>query len=246
MEAELYRQMRELEDRHWWFAARRDIVGSILDTLDLPPDPRILDVGAGTGGNLEMLSRLGHVTGLEYDDAAAALARERGIARVLKGSLPDDLPFPPGEFHVIMLLDVLEHVEDDRSAVICLERLLAPGGFLVITVPACPFLWSYHDIQHHHKRRYRRRELKSLLLESGFRIRHTTFFNTWLFPVIVVTRLLRRMKSSVKIGEDTGMPSRFINGILQCIFSSERYLLGRISMPFGASLLAVAVKDRQK
>lgn len=242
METELYHQMREVEDRHWWFTARRSIIEAIMESLDLPQSPRILDAGTGTGGNLEMLSRFGQVTGLEYDDTAARFASERGVAPVLKGRLPDELPFSHGEFDVIILLDVLEHIDDDRAAVKCLERILAPGGTIVMTVPAFPFLWSYHDIQHRHKRRYRYPEVRSLLLESGLRIHRLTFFNTWLFPVIVVTRLFRRMKSSVKVGADAGIPSPFMNEILRSVFSSERRLITWMKMPFGASLLAVAHK----
>lgn len=89
MDPHIYKQMRSLEEQHWWFVGRRKIVGEILTSLDFPKDARILDAGCGTGANLQFLSQFGEVIGVELDDGAAALARERGSWPVLKGSLPD-------------------------------------------------------------------------------------------------------------------------------------------------------------
>lgn len=245
MEPEIYRQMREVEDFHWWFSARRSIIAKVLDSLKLPPAARILDVGSGTGGNLEMLSRFGTVTGIESDDMALNLSSSRKIAKVLKGSIPDDLPGFTEEFDLIIMLDVLEHIDDDSAALSCLGQLLAPNGVLVVTVPAFPSLWSDHDIQHHHKRRYRYSTLKNVLDESGLRLRHMTYYNTWLFPVIAAVRLFRKIMPSGATGRDVRVPSPLVNGVLKSLFASERSVVSRLKLPFGTSLLAVAERFEQ-
>ncbi len=128
MQPELYQQMRELEDRHWWFRGRRRIVSSLLATLALPHNAKLLDLGCGTGGNLEMLSGFGAVTGVELDADAAGLARRRGHAPILRGRLPDQLPLADASFHCVTMLDVLEHIQQDAASLATVNRLLLPRG----------------------------------------------------------------------------------------------------------------------
>ena len=246
MDPEIYCQMREVEDTHWWFAARRLIIATIITSLNLPPESKILDVGCGTGGNFEMLSRFGAVTGVEEDEMAITLCESRDSAIVRKGRIPDDLSCLTEEFDLIILLDVLEHIEDELAALKSLSPHLSPNGVIIITVPAFPFLWSDHDEQHHHKRRYRYSTLKHVIQESGFRLCHMTHFNTWLFPVIAVVRLFRRLKPSKVTGRDNIVPSTWVNKILKAIFSSERHLVTRFRLHFGTSILAIAKKNREK
>jgi SAM-dependent methyltransferase len=234
--------MRSLEERHWWFAARRKIVGEILTSLALPEHARILDAGCGTGGNLQFLSQFGDVTGVELDDGAAALARERGSWPVLKGSLPDGMPFVGQQFDLIVLLDVLEHIDDDAGSMCALADLLAPGGYLVLTVPAFPFLWSPHDEEHHHKRRYRAAGLRAVIANAGLRLSYLSHFNTWLFPMVAAVRLVRKVFPANEVGSDVQLPGPAVNRMLQTVFGSERRWIGRLRMPFGVSLLAVARK----
>ena len=234
--------MRSLEDQHWWFTGRRRIVGQMLGSLDLPKRARILDAGCGTGGNLKFLSRFGEVTGVELDDGAAALARERGAWPVLKGSLPDKMPFAGQQFDLIVLLDVLEHIDDDGASLHTLQNLLAPGGYLVLTVPAFPFLWSPHDEEHHHKRRYRAAGLQKIIQSTGLMLCYISYFNTWLFPMVAAFRLVRRVFPANEVGHDVQLPNPVVNRMLKALFSSECYWIGRHKMPFGVSLLAVARK----
>jgi len=234
--------MRSLEERHWWFVGRRRIVGEILASLALPGHARILDAGCGTGGNLQFLSQFGAVTGVELDDDAAALARERGTWPVVKGSLPDGIPFAAQQFDLIVLLDVLEHIEDDGASLRALQGLLAPGGVLVLTVPAFQFLWSPHDEEHHHKRRYGAAGLRGVIENTGLRLSYLSYFNTWLFPMIAAVRLVRKVFPANDVGRDVQLPGPAVNAMLRAVFGSERRWIGRLRMPFGVSLLAVARK----
>ncbi len=241
MEAELYRQMRDLEDRHWWFVGRRAIVASLLRGGDFPEGARILDLGCGTGGNLAMLSEFGQVVGAELDEHAAQLAQERGLAPVVRGKLPHGLPLDAGVFHCVTLLDVLEHIDDDRATLETVNRLLAPAGQLLITVPAFPFLWGAHDVAHHHQRRYRAKGLRQLLETTGYEITTLSYCNTWLFPVAAVVRLLRRCFPDGSSGTELSLPPAPVNTLLAAVFASERHLL-RMGLPFGVSLVVLAKK----
>lgn len=240
MDEKLYLQMREIEDDHWWFAGRRAIVGQVLRCLHLPEHAKILDAGCGTGGNLQLLSQFGDVTAIELDDRAAEMARTRGSWPVLKGSLPDDIPFSgEGRFDLIVLLDVLEHIDNDVGSLVALSELLSPEGYLVITVPAFPILWSAHDDEHHHKRRYRAESLANTIHNAGLQLKHMSYFNAWLFPVVATIRLMRRVLPSATVGGDVRLTSSILNTVLRNILSSERHLVSRAMLPFGVSLLAV-------
>lgn len=242
MEPNIYTLMASLEETHWWFAARRTIAESIIRQLALPRDACILDAGCGTGGNLVMLSRHGRVHAMELDDQSRKIANSKGIAQVLPGRLPDNVPFQQAQFDLIALLDVLEHVEDDRSTLRVLGSLLKPGGYLLISVPAFPFLWSAHDEVHHHKRRYLVSELRNKLEDAGLEITYASYFNTVLFPLIVGARQIGKFRPHKPESGDLTMPRPFMNRLLLAVFSSERFVLGRWSLPFGVSALAVARK----
>ncbi len=245
----LYAQMRTLEDRHWWFTGRRRIVAEMIRRLDLPADARILDAGCGTGGNLPMLSTFGAPVGVEYDAGAADLARARGICPVVRGALPGAMPFAPQSFRLITLLDVLEHLEDDRASLQALGALLAPDGQLLLTVPAFPFLWGPHDEEHHHHRRYRARGLRAVIAATGLRPRWMSYYNSSLFPAVAAVRLMHKALPSAgrgaaadEVGGELALPPAPLNGLLQYLFAAERHLLGRVPLPVGVSLIAVLEK----
>lgn len=237
MDARIYAEMAALEERHWWFAARRKILDKLISTLPLPADARILEAGCGSGGNLAMLARHGRVYGMETNAQALEFAAAKGTAQIAAGRLPAPIPFADQKFDLIALLDVLEHLDDDAAALNALRARLKPGGWLLVTVPAYPFLWSRHDELHHHKRRYVARDLRAVIEAAGYRVQYLSYFNTWLFPLIAAARLARAGSGH---SGDLTMPNRFANALLTQIFSSERMLLGRIVLPFGVSLLALA------
>lgn len=238
MERQAFDRMAELDGAHWWYLARRRILSSLIARYgDLPPDARILEVGCGTGHNLEMLSGHGHVDAVELDDDARALAERRLGRPVLNGRLPDIADEIEQRYDLLTLLDVLEHIPDDRSALAGTFRLLKPGGKLLLTVPANPWMWTAHDAVHHHHRRYRKREIGRLAREAGFQIDLLSPFNTLLYPAIAAMRLLG--KAVGKTESDDRMPSAPVNTVLDRVFGAERPLLGRVPMPFGVSIAAV-------
>src|SRR5204863_3409674 len=129
----------------------------VIERIVQPPrDARVLELGAGTGHNLAMLSRFGHVEASELDPVARKLASERLGREVLEAALPDLSMFPADSYDLIALLDVLEHVTDDLGSLQAIHGLLKPGGALLLTVPINPWMWSAHDVAHHHHRRYRK------------------------------------------------------------------------------------------
>jgi SAM-dependent methyltransferase len=240
MERHVYRRLGELEDRHWWFAARRRIIGGILEDICAGrPGLEILEAGCGTGGNLAMLESFGHLRAFEPDAEARLAAARKSHIPIDGGTLPDGLPYGRDRFDVVCVFDVIEHVEKDRESLAALARTLRPGGRLVMTVPAFPWLWSRHDEAHHHFRRYTKESLNSALRAAGLAPVKISYFNTLLFPAIAALRLLGKFLGRDR-GSDDRMPPRWLNGLLDRVFGLERPLLRRFSLPAGVSLLAVA------
>jgi len=238
MERQVFDRMAELDGSHWWYVARREILAELIGrVVRPPPGAAILEIGCGTGHNLAMLSRFGHVEAVELDDQARRLATSRLGRPVLAGSLPglaDDLAT---RFDLVTLLDVLEHIEDDVAALAGIRRLLKPGGKLLLTVPANPWMWSAHDTVHHHHRRYRQPDLARLLREADLTIDLMSHFNSLLYPAIAAVRLVGKLRGSSD--SDDHMPPAPVNSLFHALFASERHLIGRLPMPFGVSLVAV-------
>jgi SAM-dependent methyltransferase len=241
MRADEYQAMHDLELNHWWFRSRRrillDLVGQLAGAQ--PGLLRILDVGCGTGGNTGAYASFGWVIGIEPDSTAARLAQRRGGAVYCRSSA-GRLPFRNQTFDVAVASDVIEHIEDDAGAVAEIARVLRRGGSAVFTVPAHPWLFSEHDAALHHFRRYSRAALKEVLLENGLRLRKISYWNTSLFPVFCLYRLLHRRLGSASPQSDTTPAPRLINEVLTGLLGAEAAILRRGSLPWGLSLLSVA------
>lgn len=238
MDQAAYAGMNAVEQRHWWFVARRRIIASLIDRFALPPrNAKVLEAGCGTGGNLALLARYGHLEAFEFDDGARDLASAKGIADIGFGALPDRVALPDRSYDLIALLDVLEHIEDDRSSLRRLGDLLRSEGRLILTVPAIPSLWSRHDEIHHHYRRYTLETLRTCIAEAGLKVEKIGYFNSLLFPLAWLQRQAQRVRGHDAPLDD--MPGRLLNGALQAVFALERFLLGRVRMPIGLSLYAV-------
>jgi len=241
METQLYFQMAQLEKQHWWFVARRTIVNHLLKKIPLSTPNQILEVGCGTGGNLALLAQYGQVYALELNEIARQFASQSHCAQVVAGALPDNIPFEPAQFDLVVLLDVLEHLEADSLSLQALLPCLKSQGWLLITVPALPYLWSQHDENHHHYRRYLKTQLQETVTNAGYDIIMLNYFNFWLFPLILATRYWKRFWH--QSDDDLVLPSPWLNKLLAKLFASERYFINWLPFPTGVSLILVARKS---
>lgn len=205
--------MANLEDGHWWFRERRHLIGKAIEGI---PAGRALDIGAGAGGNTRVLAAAGwRATALEYSDSGVELARARGLD-VVQGDARD-IPFPDNTFGLLVAYDVLEHITEDDQVVAEIARVVAPGGKVLIAVPADMRLWSAHDEAIGHVRRYTREGLVALFDRPAFRIDEVRSWNVLLRPVVAWRR-----KSSE--GNDLTPLPALVNAGLTAIIRAERLL----------------------
>lgn len=240
MERIIYDRIRELETEHWWFVGRRRVLNALIQRLAPPPQAQILEVGCGAGGNIPLLKTHGEVAALEPDDDSRAYVAERFGITVDGGMLPDGLSYAPRSFDLICAFDVIEHVDDDAGSIAALAGLLKTGGALLTTVPAYQWMWSHHDVLHHHKRRYTLARYRKLFAQSGLQIETAGYFNTLLFPVAAALRLVKRWRGDQSA--DDAMPSPWLNRLLTKIFSLEAPLAAAGALPFGVSIAVIARK----
>jgi SAM-dependent methyltransferase len=240
MDKRLMQAMLAVDEHHWWYRGRRAIIAAELERLPLVPHTPVLDAGCGSGRTLLQLRRYGAVSGIELSEDAAAVARERGPFDVRIGRL-EALPWEEGTFGLVTCLDVVEHTPDDVVALTELRRVSRPGGWLLVTVPAYPSLWSRHDVANHHYRRYSRRSLGGAALRAGWQIERMTSFNSLLLAPAAIVRLAQRGRPA---GEDyqpdLHLGPAWLNGVLERPLRAEaRWLARGHTLPAGLSLLAV-------
>lgn len=228
-----YEEMFMTQSVHWWFEGKRRVIDSIIRKKIIPPkNSRVLEIGSGTGANLAVLSQYGNVTAMELDDYAREAIRGNSCASKVKGWLPDGLTEINGQtFDLICMFDVLEHVENDGAALESIKPFLNPEGKIIITVPAYQWLFSVHDKNLGHYRRYTRRGLSALLSEHGFNVTYSGYMNTFLFPLMMIARLFNTT--------GTGIPGFGLNKIFTSIYSAESIFIPAVSFPFGGTVTAV-------
>jgi len=233
-------QTHRAEDRHWWYRGRRQVLDRVISGLRLPARARILDAGCGSGRNMVELARHGAVSGVELSSTSVALARARNAGEVIAGSVLE-MPFESDGFDLAVCLDVIEHLADDVAALRELRRVVAPGGLLLVTVPAYQWLWSGHDEVNHHHRRYNSRSLERAAAQAGWERVRTTHFNSLLLPVAILLRILDRVnRSTTESSLDLWVPPQPLNWLLERPMLLEAALIGRGGrIPVGLSLLAV-------
>ena len=237
-----FQAMLALDERHWWYRGRRRVVRAVLDDLPVPDRTRLLDAGAGSGRTLDELAVYGHASGIELDPGGVEAARERG--HDVERAPVEAIPHPDRSFGVVTCLDVLEHTRDDVRSLRELLRVTRPGGFLVVTVPAYPRLWSRHDEVNRHYRRYTRRSLRTAAESAGWAIDRMTSFNAaYLLPAAAV-RVARRSANGDS-GSELALTPASLDRVLELPLRAEAALIARgVSLPAGLSLLAVLHRPR--
>ena len=239
MDRRVYDRMAEHDSTHWWYRARRDILADYLTREGkLPANARILEIGCGTGHNLPMLAAFGAVDAIEIDPAARAIASARLGKPVSDAPLPALPGVPRGAYDLIAVLDVVEHIEDDVAALAAMKQCLAPGGKILIAVPAHQWMWSAHDVVNHHHRRYSKASLVKAIRAAGLKERKLGYFNSLLFPLAAAARVAGRLTG--RDDSDDSPPAGPVNALFERIFRVERHLVGRVPMPVGVSILTLA------
>jgi SAM-dependent methyltransferase len=244
-----YEVMHDQELVHWWFSGRRVLLERLLQRhLPAVRSPAILDFGCGTGGNALAYAAFGPVVGIEPDRNALRFAKSRSAAaRAYRitycRAVGTALPLRSGTFDVVVASDVLEHIADHEAAAREIARVLKPGGVLVFSVPAHPWLWSSHDEALWHQRRYRRADLLRLLASAGLEVHWLSYWNAVLFPAIALRRVLAPAPRGPVRLSDATLPPAFINRALTRMLRLEARLLDWIRFPFGVSLVGVAGRD---
>ncbi len=243
----VYQIFYNIETKHWWFVARRRIILSLLrffvkkKLANKTTELKICDMGTGCGATLLELSSKYSAVGIDKASEAVNFSRQRGVT-VLPGELPDKLPFESELFDAILVLDVLEHIADDRTAVRNIVGLLKKGGLLFATVPAYPWLWTKRDVYHEHKRRYTRTEFIRLFQNNDLAITILSYFNCFLFIPAALIRIFKKYLGIDKYEPDVDVPSEPFNTILRSIFLFEAFFLPYLYLPFGLSMICVARK----
>ncbi len=249
MNPEEYDIMYARENTYWWFQGRKNILLRMIERFNLlrGGKARVLDLGCGTGLILEEMARRTFAIGLDFSLKALNFCRSRGIENLVRGDVTR-LPIKDGSVDLVLALDLLEHVEDDRTLLREVLRVLSPEGHILATVPAHQYLWSEHDEALHHYRRYSHAEFLKRIRECGFQpIKYSFVISfTWL-PIVVfrfAQKFLRKVIPSKK-GPKTHiilLPDP-INSLLISILSLEGRLLERMNLPLGVSLLCIARKE---
>jgi len=240
MEATVYEVEAAVEETHWWFVGRRRLFARELARAGIRRGGRVLDIGTSTGANLRLLRDLGFhdVTGVDASENALRFCRSKGLGPVQMGDVCN-LPFADASFDLVLATDIIEHVDDDARALREISRVLAPGGKVLITVPAFQSLWGLQDEQAHHKRRYRLRALGAQIAGSGLKPLAGYYFNYLLFvPIWAARRIIARL--GIRLESEAQVNTPPINALLSLIFSLDVATARWIRPPFGVSILFMA------
>lgn len=240
MQKYLYKDLYNLEEIHWWHKAKRNLVSYIIKQNFSGNKNKILDVGCGTGKNLEYFAKFGKTWGIDSAKEAVSYCKKRGVKNVIFGNL-EKIPFRKESFDCITALDTLEHVNDSK-AVRELERVLKKSGILIVTVPAFPLLWSKWDEVLHHKRRYTKETLKKVLQKNRLKILKISYVYSFLFFPAFTIRLIKKFIYKDHYPSDFKLSNKIVNYILGKVAEAEKFLVINSYIPFGTSLIAVVKK----
>lgn len=243
MQQHTYAIMNRVENEHWWYVGRRAILESFLGRLIEQgkfQNPRILDVGCGTGGNLEMLKNFGAAEGVDVSDDALEFCQSKGLT-VHKG-LAEEMPFADETFDIVTALDVVEHLDDDIAGLKEMHRVLKKDGKTLIFVPAFMWLWGVQDDVSNHRIRYTKKQIVERLEKAGFKVERATYANWTFFAPILGGRTLMRI-TGIKPESENNVNVSALNGIFGKLFAAERFWLKKFNFPFGVSIVITARKS---
>ncbi|MBD3210107.1 methyltransferase domain-containing protein [Candidatus Micrarchaeota archaeon] len=241
MEKDFQEKYHRLEKSHWWFRARRDMI------LRLAKEKKrtisILDMGCSGCPLLRTLKKDGfkNLQGIDSSQEAVRACREQGFDNVSRMSA-ENTEFPKNSFDLLISSDLLEHIEDDCAALREWNRILKPGGIMIVFVPAFRFLWSRHDEINRHFRRYSRKELMEKLGHSGFSVERASYWNFCLFLPALSLKCIQRLFSKKGSDQLFGLPP-LLNTLLLWMLKAENFFLEHLDLPFGVSVFAVARKS---
>lgn len=244
MQQHTYAIMDEVEGSHWWFVGRRAILETFLqqikEALSVQRSAlRVLDVGCGTGANLEMLSQFGEAEGVDVSDDALEFCRRKGLT-AQKG-LAEKLPFADESFNITTALDVVEHLDDDVAGLREMHRVTKKGGYSLIFVPAFMWLWGVQDDISNHRIRYTKKQIVERLEKAGYTVERATYANWTFFAPILAGRTLMKL-TGIKPESENNVNVSALNGIFGKLFGAERLWLRKHDFPFGVSIVIVAAK----
>ena len=241
MDAEAYKEMIELQEEHWWFVARRDVIKSFIK-MQMPQGSasKVLEIGCGVGGNVGLLSQSGHYRGIDMYKPAIDYCSEKYPQFEFECTRVEEIPqeFKSNKFDSIYLLDVLEHINDQVAILKSAQNYLTQSGKILVTVPAFEFLWSPHDDFVHHVRRYTKAGLKKVLEDSGYKVERISYFNSILFPLALAQRLGMRLLNR-KLSTHLSTPPAIVNWLFKVIFAQEAWILKHTNLPVGLSIIAI-------
>ena len=240
MQAHHYPILYQVEETHWWYLGRRRIIQSLVEKICTTFDkqnPRILDVGCGTGANLKMLAAHGRAEGVVFSQLAVDFCRERGLDSVKLGAV-EQLPYENGSFDLVTALDVVEHLDDDVAGLREIRRVLRRDGRVLLFVPAFMFLWGVQDDVSNHRRRYTLPSLLRAVEAAGFSVEWSSYANISFFlPVLLVRSVMRWL--GLRAATEYGINISMMNGPFSSLFAAERFILKRGKIPFGVSAVCI-------
>jgi len=250
MNTQEYQRLYEVENVYWWHIGRQRIIERLIEFyFKEAKDLEILDAGCGCGGNYKMLQKFGHILGIDNSENSLNFCQKNNFNNVL---LTDccQTKLKDNTYDLIVALDLLEHLESDKAAINEFHRLLKEDGKLIITVPAYQFIWSNHDESLHHKRRYKIKQIYSLLQDNSFSVIKGSYAITFLAPPIIIFRLVENLIKKVFnyriIKKSYFYLPKILNNLFIKILYFEAILLPYLKFPFGISIIIVAEKQNKR
>lgn len=239
-----YKKVGNIKELHFWYKARLNLISNLFNKIlgGSGKKFKILDIGCGIGTEIKILKNYGEITVIDKNKKALEIAGNEGVKRIWADV--EEIAIPKKSYDVICAFDVLEHLNNDKKSLEKIYASLKKNGYLFFTVPAFPSLFSTHDLAMGHKKRYLKKEVISLLKTTGFNIVKINYWNTILFPLIAVVRIIKKLKKGSAIESDAHKIPKIINVVLYHILNLEnKNIFFNLTSPFGLSIYGVAKKE---